>query len=566
MLLPRVHPSRRDYAFIPIVPMLRGLIAISRSTMQMPCEAATNGWTNSTYRASQPLGYDYPLNDSCPLTALSANTPSSECSIGSWPMYAVNVTDEEDIVKSIKFARQSNLRLVIKSTGHDFLQRSTGYGSLSIWLHHLRQGYTLNDHHPGLKDCLESGWNGSTITIKGSYAWSDLYPAAKEKGVILVGGNSVGPCSTGGWVQGGGHSPVTRYYGIGADQVLSARVVLASGKVVTASPCQHKELFYAIRGGGGGTYGVVTEMTVKTYPTEKVVVASIVIGSEGDDGVSDFLDAVTTVYSSYPDLSTLGFAGYGYWSTYTRPGLVFGNYTNVLQQSFLILQRSEDQARTLFHPFEKKILRFNDTQKSTNVTITWKSYPDYGSYFDAKTDSDGRVGGVSAMSSRLLDNKALSANTTRLRQDMNIMAGSPGNPVFHTIVHHGLEVSEIGSEHRIMSAVQPGWYNSVILNIFEKSMNGTQVDDNIKAFTELRDIISPVYRLASPTTGTYMNEADWGDSNWRQDFYGAHWQNLGEIKARYDPSGGFYCQTCVGSDLWREDKNKALCKVGSYQS
>lgn len=129
-------------------------------------------------------------------------------------MYAVNVTDEEDIVRSIKFAKQSNLRLVIKSTGHDFLQRyvldyerpsseitlyrlthrpvrSTGYGSLSIWLHHLRQGYTLNDHHPGLKDCLESGWNGSTITIKGSYAWSDLYPAAKEKGVILVGGNSV---------------------------------------------------------------------------------------------------------------------------------------------------------------------------------------------------------------------------------------------------------------------------------------------------------------------------------------------------------------------------------------
>lgn len=307
-------------------------------------------------------------------------------------------------------------------------------------------------------------------------------------------------------------------------------------------------------------------MIVKTYPTEKVVVASIVIGSEGDDGVSDFLDAVTTVYSSYPELSTLGFAGYGYWSTYTRPGLVSGNYTNVLQQSFLILQRSEDQARSLFLPFEKKILRFNDTQKSTNVTITWKSYPDYGSYFDAKTDSDGRVGGVSAMSSRLLDNKALSANATRLRQDMNIMAGSPGNPVFHTIVHHGLEVSETGSEHRIMSAVQPGWYISVILNIFEKSMNGTQVDDNIKAFTELRDIISPVYRMASPATGTYMNEADWGDSNWRQDFYGAHWQNLSEMKARYDPSGVFYCQTCVGSDLWREDENKALCRVASQKS
>lgn len=138
-------------------------------------------------------------------------------------MYAVNVTQEEDIVKSITFAKQSNLRLVVKSTGHDFLQRyvfnyellcggvtflsahhslewwlthdlltrSTGYGSLSIWLHHFRGGFTLNDYHPGLDDCLGEGWNGSTLTIKGSYAWSDMYPAAKKKGVILVGGNNV---------------------------------------------------------------------------------------------------------------------------------------------------------------------------------------------------------------------------------------------------------------------------------------------------------------------------------------------------------------------------------------
>ncbi|KAK7423082.1 hypothetical protein QQZ08_009249 [Neonectria magnoliae] len=392
------------------------------------------------------------------------------------------------------FAKQSNLRLVVKSTGHDFLQ------------------------------------------------------------------------STGGWVQGGGHSPVTRYYGIGADQVLSARVVLASGEIVTASPCQHKDLFYAIRGGGGGTFGVVTEMTVKTYPTGKVAVANVVIGSQGDDGVSDFLDAVTTVYASYPALSQLGFAGYGMWLAYSRPGLVAANYTNVLQQSFTMLHRSEGQARTLFLPFEEDILRFNDTQKSTHVAITWQAYPDYGSYFDSKTDSEARVGGVSAMSSRLLDTKALAGNATWLRQAMDIMAGSPGSPVFHTIVHHGLEASTIGSEHHIASAVQPGWYNSIILDIFEKSMNGSQVDDNIEAFTDLRDIIAPLYRMAAPTTGTYMNEADWGDTNWRQDFYGAHWQRLSEIKARYDPGGILYCPTCVGSDHWQEDEGRALCRVTSPQS
>lgn len=65
----------------------------------------------------------------------------------------------------------------------------------------------------------------------------------------------------GGWMQGGGHSPATHDFGLGADQVLEAQVVLANGKIVTASPCQNSDLLFAIRGGGGGTYGVVVSTT-----------------------------------------------------------------------------------------------------------------------------------------------------------------------------------------------------------------------------------------------------------------------------------------------------------------
>lgn len=83
----------------------------------------TNGWTSAAFQASQPLGYDYPLNESCPLAPFANNTPPSNCKLGSWPVYAVNVTTEDDIAKSIIFAKEKNLRLVVKSTGHDFLQR-----------------------------------------------------------------------------------------------------------------------------------------------------------------------------------------------------------------------------------------------------------------------------------------------------------------------------------------------------------------------------------------------------------------------------------------------------------
>lgn len=88
------------------------------------CEAVTQGWSTATFQASQPIGYDYPLNSSCPLAQFTANAPSANCTIGNPPVFAVNVTDEEHISKAVEFAKKNNIRVVSKSTGHDFLQRS----------------------------------------------------------------------------------------------------------------------------------------------------------------------------------------------------------------------------------------------------------------------------------------------------------------------------------------------------------------------------------------------------------------------------------------------------------
>lgn len=72
--------------------------------------------------------------------------------------------------------------------------RSTGHGGLAIWLYHYRDGFVFNNANPHLEDCPATGWTGSTLTIKGAYAWSDIYPAAREKGVIIVGGYNYVSC------------------------------------------------------------------------------------------------------------------------------------------------------------------------------------------------------------------------------------------------------------------------------------------------------------------------------------------------------------------------------------
>ena len=71
---------------------------------------------------------------------------------------------------------------------------------------------------------------------------------------------------SGGYLAGGGHSPVTPIYGLASDQVLSIDVVTPDGRFVTADETQNEDLFWAIRGGGGATWGVVTSMTVSKCP------------------------------------------------------------------------------------------------------------------------------------------------------------------------------------------------------------------------------------------------------------------------------------------------------------
>ncbi|TLD03501.1 uncharacterized protein PgNI_11562 [Pyricularia grisea] len=521
------------------------------------CSTVRQGFGSASFLADQPIGYDYPLNTSCPPLAFGAVQDSS-CALGNSPVYTVNVSKIEDIQATIDFVKKNNLRAVIKSTGYDLLQRSTGAGSVSIWLRNLRNGFQFYDANPDLESCAEMGWNGSTLRISGSYAWSDLYPAAKEKGVIIVGGNDSGASSIGGWTQGGGHSPVTRRFGLGADQVLSARVILASGQLVTASPCQNKDLLYAIRGGGPGTYGVVTEMLVKTYPDDKPVnVAKVRIGSRGDNATVRFVDAMTEVYSSFPELSKRGFAGYGSWAAYLPGDVGVEGFTNVYQQNFTYFGSSEE-ARQQFDLLQESLSKLNNTEKNPAVSITWTSFPNYGAFFAAKNDSVQPVGSVSALGSRLISSKALETDKEGLRKLLVVMAGRPGQPVSHRLVHHGLEHAE-AAVRNTSSALQAGWYRSVLLDVFEREMVGFNVVDNLEPWSSVRGELATTMRERWPGTGTYMNEADWGDALWKEEFYGENWERLRKIKKDVDPDEVFYCSTCVGSEDWVVEDVK-LCR------
>ncbi|KAI8260620.1 hypothetical protein K4K53_001693 [Colletotrichum sp. SAR 10_77] len=393
----------------------------------------------------------------------TANAPSANCTIGNSPVFAVNVTDEEHISKAVEFAKKNNIRVVIKSTGHDFLQRSTGYGSLSIWLQNYRKGFNFHDDFQVVNECPKSDWKGSALTITGAYSWSDIYPTAFEKNLIVVGGNN--------------------------------------------------------------------RMTVKTYPTKNIDAIDVVIGTASTSAnvSAKFIDAMTDIYSSYPYLSEVGFAGYGAWAM-NSPVPIGGNFSTFYTQTFTTLGNDAAEATRLFKPIAEKITPLKDA--GFTVSITQKAYTDYGAYYANKSGTDATVGGVSALASRLLGKSALEGNRDQLRKAMETMAGKDGKAVFHTVVHHGLQTAQETRDKS--SAVQPGWYDAVILDIFERPILSGElsVSSNIDLFNDIRQNVLPVYRELSPNTGTYMNEADWGDTNFQEDFYSSNWKQLIEIKTK----------------------------------
>lgn len=132
-----------------------------------------------------------------------------------------------------------------RNTGHDLIGRSTGAGGLSIWTHWLKDFEFVPEYEVG-------EYSGAAARVgSGIESWEMFaHMTANNMTALVAGGYTVG--AYGGWIQGGGHSALASKYGLGADQALSIQVVTADGRFVTADPTQNTDLFYALRGGGGG--------------------------------------------------------------------------------------------------------------------------------------------------------------------------------------------------------------------------------------------------------------------------------------------------------------------------
>ncbi|KIY02615.1 uncharacterized protein Z520_01080 [Fonsecaea multimorphosa CBS 102226] len=528
------------------------------------CASVDANWANATFQADNVVGLSYPTNITCPPVNVTAGeTANGTCTLGVSPSYAVNCTEPRHVSLTILFAQLFNIRLVIKNTGHDQLGRSEGSHGLEIWLRHLRNGITFQSTFNSSTGCAGVNWTGSAFKIAGGYTWGDVGLEAQRHNVVVVNGGTPSVGAIGGWMQGGGHGPPSRDFGLGADQALELDVVLADGRLVTANACQYSDLFFALRGGGGGTFGVVVSSTVKAYPMVNVTAQHLAIVPLIPEDTSGLLDAIAVLYSSYPDLNDAGYAGYGTWSV-NSPTPLFEDVTTGYIHSFRIFNSTVPQAQSAFSTTRARLAQYNLT--STFISETYASYPDYWTYYMAESGVEPPVGMPAyGAGSRLFDRASVTSNVTALRAMIATIAGTPDQ--FTT---NNLELVSGGQVFRDaadpFSGVTPAWRFSYFSNIVARisSFDTPQsiLDDKQRDITYVK---VPAMKALAPDTGAYMNEADRFDPDWKEDFYGPgarHYETLLGIKKKYDPRGLLYCPTCVGSDAFEEvGPCGRLCRV-----
>lgn len=220
-------------------------------------------------------------NRSCdPFTEKSAG-----CVLGSYVQYAVNVSSAADVSAGIKFANDRNIRLVIRNTGHDYNGKSTGAGALGLWMHNLKD--------IEIKDWSDKHYTGKAIKMGAGVQGGEAYKAADAEGLQVVGGECPTVGIAGGYTQGGGHSALSSRHGMAADQTLEWEVVTGTGEHLIANRQKNTDLYWALSGGGGGTYAVVLSLTSKAHQDTPTSGANLTFTSAGVSQDA-YYEAITT--------------------------------------------------------------------------------------------------------------------------------------------------------------------------------------------------------------------------------------------------------------------------------
>jgi FAD/FMN-containing dehydrogenase len=482
--------------------------------------------------------------------------------------YAVAAVTTADVVAAVNFARIHNLRLVVKGGGHSYQGTSQAPDSLLIWTRHMN-AIELHEAFVG-QGCRSSQTPQPAVTVQAGALWIDAYNAVTTQGGRYVQGGGCTSVGVAGLVQSGGFGSFSKNYGCASAGLLEAEMVTADGEVRIVNACQHPDLFWALKGGGGGSLGVVTRLTLRTRDLPNsfgVVLGSITASSE--EAYRQLIAKAVAFYKS-----TLFNRHWGEQMTLRRRTLDLLMVFQGLEQPqvektwepFLDWVRSDkaysfsNEIHILTLPARQfwdadflrqhvaGILVADGRANAPTNRFLWAGDQGQVGWFlhgyqsvwlpEELIEEDRQAALVDALfaSSRqwpisLHFNKGLAGAPS---EEIAAAANTAMNPSVLKAFALAICAGEGPSVYPGLPIPAP--------NLDEARKDAATID---QAMGELR-------RLA-PDGGAYLSESNFFQPQWQTAFWGANYPKLYQVKKRYDPTSLFYTWHGVGSEDWSED-------------
>lgn len=473
--------------------------------------------------------------------------------------YAVAAETVSDVVAAVNFALENNVRLVVKGTGHDYYGRSSAPKSLLIWTHNMREITVHTAFHPEGAPLDFVGV--PAISTSAGNRWLEAYKAATDAGRFIQGGGctSVGAC--GGFALGGGFGSFSKKFGSGAAGVIELEVVTANGEVLIVNKYQNPDLFWALRGGGGGTFGVVTRMTLLSHDIPTI-----------DGWVSGTLAANSD--ETYVELIELylSFVAASLTNEVWGEGVTFLKGQNKIEVGTSFLDVSKETAEETWSEFlsvlqsrpddfvinvnfsaQPFVNKWNPAGKSgvimddrpealdgyfwwkgnaVEVGAYWGGYQGHGLPLEKLQNNPAELAEALFNASRtslilLQTNKALAGEPEEARKRDETTSINPSvfnNAAFVTLAD---------------------WVQNKYVGIAGHEPDEALAQEQFDGVNKAMGYITAV----TPDGGSYSNEGYYFEEDWQEQFWGSNYPQLLEVKKKYDPTNLFHVHHGVGSEL-----------------
>src|SRR5215813_11761897 len=456
--------------------------------------------------------------------------------------YAVLAQSGADVAAAVNFAREHRVRLVVKGGGHSYAGGSNARDSLLIWTRPNMRAVQLHERFVPRGAAGLAGPEAA-VSVGAGAIWMDVYDAVTTTAGRYVQGGGCTTVGVAGLVQGGGFGAFSKGFGT------------AAAAVRTANAAQNPDLFWALKGGGGGTFGVVTRLTLRTH------------------ALPAWFGAVLTTITAASDAAYAALAGQllafyrqsllnPHWGEQIRFGP--GRQITV---TMVFQGLTQDQARRTWAPLFDWV-----TARPTDYTLAAPQVPTLPArdlwnaavlgptglivpddrpgappgYFYWRVDAD-QVGQVlhayqsTWLSQRLLDPgraPALAGALTRASQIRPValhcnkgLAGAP-DIVLRWAKDTAMNPAVLDSfALAIAGAHEPPAYPGI-------AGHEPDVAKGRQDATAVASAMAPLKALAD-RPAAYLSEADYFQDDWQASFWGHHYPRLTQVKHRYDPDGLF---------------------------